>query len=77
MHAGCKRFDQHVRERENCRIFQNVKKEEVRGKLLFVMGFPSLEAETGTLKTVQYRKGENVCESACYITSTLKAKWER
>lgn len=44
MHAGCKRFDQHVRERKNCGIFKNVKKEEVRGKLLFVMGFPNLEA---------------------------------
>jgi hypothetical protein len=54
-----------------------VKKEEVRGKLLFVMVFPNLEAETGILKTVQNKKGENVCESECYITSTFKAKWER
>ena len=67
MIAGCKRFDQHVRERKNCDIFQNVKKEEVRSKLLFAMGFPNLEAETGILKTVRHRAGENLCESTCYI----------
>lgn len=76
MHAGCKRFDPHVRERKNCGIFQNVKKEEVRGKPLFVMGFPNLEAETGILKTVRYREGENLCDSTCYI-STFRARRER
>jgi len=73
VHAGCKRFDQHVPERKNYGIFQNVKKEEVRSKLLFVMGFPTLEAESGILKNVRYREGENLCVSTCYI-STFKAK---
>jgi len=71
-----KRFDQNVRERKNCGVLQNVKKEEVRNKLLFVMGFPNLEAEIGILKTVQYGEGEHLCESTCYI-STIKAKRER
>jgi len=73
VHAGCKRFDQHIRERKNCGIFQNVNNEDVRGKLLFVMGLPNLEAEAGILKTVRYRAGQNLCESVCYI-STCKAK---
>jgi hypothetical protein len=63
--AGCKRFDQHVRERKNCGIF--VKKEEDKDKLLFVIGFPNLEAETGILKTVRHRAGEKLCEPTCYI----------
>ena len=73
MHAGCKRFDRHLRERKNRGLFQNVKNEEVRGTLLFVMGFPNLDAETETMKTVRCGEGENLCETAGYI-STSKVK---
>jgi hypothetical protein len=72
VHAGCKRFDQHVRERKNFGIFQTVKKEEVRGKLLFLVGLPNLEAETGILKTVRNTEGENLCECTCHV-STVRA----
>jgi hypothetical protein len=61
-----------MREEELWHILKGAE-EEVGGKLLFVMGFPNLDAETGILENVRYKEGENLCECSRFI-STFKAK---